>query len=459
MSTRRQLPEDFAGALERVPDARDRFFAMPADRQAQWVDWIGRARGRRRAARIDEAIRRLLPSAAASEEEVAEPVGPPPERYWWVWLLLLLLLVIGGLLIWFFAIRGDDKRAVPNVIGLRAAVAAQRLHDRDLKVIPSTAPSSRPQGIVFAQRPGPGVQVDKGQDVTISISGGPARVPVPSVTDLPLADAQKKLTDAGFKTDVKRVASTRKKGIVTDQEPAAGVTAVKGATVTLIVSNGEKPVVVPSVVGQTQGAAVDQLTKLGLKPKLQNVASQQSAGQVVSQKPPAGKEVDKGSTVVLNVSRGSGGSTTTVQTTTSTSVTTTARAPIPSVRGLAIAAGLRRLNAARFRPVVRYVASSRPAGVILAQAPTGTAPEGSRIRLRVSEGPNPGTPTTVPDVIGQDQDSAATALRQAGFRVVVLNRPTSDPSEDGVVIDEQPAAGSSVPRGLTVAIFIGRSSG
>ena len=43
MAVGRELPEDFAAALDRVPEAGDRFAAMPADRQAQWIDWIERA--------------------------------------------------------------------------------------------------------------------------------------------------------------------------------------------------------------------------------------------------------------------------------------------------------------------------------------------------------------------------------------------------------------------------------
>src|SRR5437870_4611554 len=188
------------------------------------------------------ASRREFPPDFTATEEVAEPVGPPPERNWWIWLVLLLLLVVGGLLAWYFLSRGSDKSTVPDVIGLPEQVAAQRIHQRGLIAIPNTAPSSRPLGVVFAQRPGAGVQVDKGRSVTISISSGPARKAVPNVTDLPLKQAQQRLTAAGFKSRLKRVASSRPKGVVTEQAPVAGVTASSGTTVVLSVSNGLKPV-------------------------------------------------------------------------------------------------------------------------------------------------------------------------------------------------------------------------
>src|SRR4051812_4686029 len=463
MATRRELPADVAAALDRVPEARDRFAALPGDRQADWLSWIDRGRGGRgRASRIDEMVRRLLPSAA-TEEEVAEPVGPPPQRYWWLRLLLLLLLVLGGLLAWWLLSRGSDKSTVPNVIGLKSQAAAQRIHDEDLQVSPVTGQSKRPPDVVFAQVPGAGTQLGHGQTVTIKISSG--HVAVPNVTALPLQQAQTRLTDAGFKSQVTRVASSRQKGVVIAQAPLAGVTAVTGTTVKLSVSSGAKPVVVPQVVGQTQGSAVNALTGAGLEPVLHNVGSAKPAGVVVAQKPPAGNEVDKGSKVTLNVSTGTPSTTTvpttTVATTTRTTTTTTTAAAsvrVPRVTALAQTPALRQLNTLGLRPTVVYRKSSKPANRVLEQVPAAgsTARRNSRVALVVSAGPNPQPTSPVPNVVGQDQATAANNIKDAGFKIVVLNRPVTNQNRDGVVVDEQPAAGSGIPAGSQVTIFIGR---
>ena len=464
MATRRELPADVAAALDGVPEARDRFAALPAERQAEWLSWIDRGRGRRgRGSRIDEMIRNLLPSAAT--EEVVEPAGPPRERYWWLWLLLLLLLVAAGLLIWWLLSRGNDKSTVPNVIGLKSQVAAQQIHDKHLESTAVTGESNRPADVVFAQIPGAGTQLDHGQTVTIKISSG--HVAVPNVAGLPEQQAVQQLTSAGFKTQVTRVASTRPKGIVISQTPAAGVTAANGTTVKLAVSSGAKPVVVPQVVGQTQGSAVNALTGAGLKSVLHNVGSSKPAGVVVAQKPPAGKEVDKGSTVTLNVSTGTP-STTTVATTTTTAATTTvpsgttaASVRMPKVTALAQTRALRRLNTLGLRPQVVYRKSSEPVNRVLEQSPAAgsTVKRNSRVSLVVSAGPSPQPTTPVPNVVGQDQATAANNLKSAGFHVVVLNRPVTTQAKDGVVVDEQPKAGSGIPAGSQVAIFVGRFSG
>jgi beta-lactam-binding protein with PASTA domain len=65
----------------------------------------------------------------------------------------------------------------------------------------------------------------------------------------------------------------------------------------------------------------------------------------------------------------------------------------------------------------------------------------------------------VPSVTGQEQAAGATAVRSAGFRVIVLNRPVSDDSRDGTVVEQQPHAGTNIPGDSLVAIFVGRFRG
>ncbi|HEY6067721.1 MAG TPA: PASTA domain-containing protein [Gaiellaceae bacterium] len=134
---------------------------------------------------------------------------------------------------------------------------------------------------------------------------------------------------------------------------------------------------------------------------------------------------------------------------------------MPTVSSLAQTPALRRLNTLGLRPTVVYVQSSQPANRVVAQRPAaGTKLRpGARVRLSVSMGPNPQASTSVPDLTGEDQATAAQDLRSAGFRVAVLNRPTKDQTKDGVVVEQQPKAGSNIPGGLQVTIFVGRFSG
>lgn len=411
-------------------------------------------------------IRRLAPTGVATEEEVAPP--PPPTREWWPWLLLLLLLVVGGLIAWWLLTRGNDKTTVPKVVGLQQQVAETRIHDANLKVLTAQGASDQPQGIVFKQKPGAGTQLDEGQTVTITISNGPAHTSVPDVRGKTEQAAVTQLSALGFKTTVKRAASSKQKGIVVSQAPAAGVTAEAGATVTLVVSNGQKPVVVPALVGLDQNAAVQKLTAVNLVPQIQNASSTRPKGTVFGQKPPAGTEVDKGSKVTINVSSGSGGGTpttttrtTTTATTTGTTTTATGSVQAPDVSGLAVTAAARRVNAIGLQPKLTYVDSTEKAGIVVDQSPAGgtSLRKGTAVKLSVSNGPDPAAPVSVPNVAHKAQSTAATIVRQAGLKVLVLFRKTTNAGQIGLVLEQQPAAGTSIPGGSYVALIVGSRRG
>ena len=111
---------------------------------------------------------------------------------------------------------------------------------------------------------------------------------------------------------------------------------------------------------------------------------------------------------------------------------------------------------------IRYVPSDQPSGTIVAQAkkPGTTAKRGDHMLVTVSEGGSGGTAAatlaTVPNVVGMDEQAAQTQLQQAGFSAVVEDYPTTDSSQDGKVVDEQPAPGTKAPKGSQIIIYVGR---
>jgi serine/threonine-protein kinase len=110
---------------------------------------------------------------------------------------------------------------------------------------------------------------------------------------------------------------------------------------------------------------------------------------------------------------------------------------------------------------VTYVASPKPQGTVLSQSPTAgtTVKRSSRVALKVSTGPSTPQETAVPDVTGEDEGTATSDLESAGFQVQVVEQQTADASQDGIVLDQDPAGGSQAPAGATVTIVVGRSSG
>jgi serine/threonine-protein kinase len=94
--------------------------------------------------------------------------------------------------------------------------------------------------------------------------------------------------------------------------------------------------------------------------------------------------------------------------------------------------------------------------VVSQQPVAGTQlPKDSRVLLNVSSGPNPQPLQTVPNVLAEEQSSAVSRLRQAGFQVVSLRQPVTDPSQQGLVVDEQPAGSLRIPAGSQVTLLVG----
>ena len=393
----------------------------------------------------------IIEEPAATEEVIEEeiPAGPPPPRIW-PWLLALLLLVVVGGIAWFVLTR-EDKTTMPRVVGLTEQQARARIAESALEVDVGRRPSRRARGIVFAQSPGAGTQLEEGQRVEILVSSGRIRVAVPEVVGEREAAARRALERAGFEVRVQRVFAGAPRGEVVEQDPAGGSRAAQGATVLIKVSKGRNLARVPDVIGLTENEAVALLRERGFEPRVFDVPSPEPEGTVVAQEPRAGVRAPADSRVRINVSTGQEtGETTERPEEPSDGSTVT----IPNVVGLAQTPALRRLFNARLDPIVRYQRSNQPIGRVIAQRPAGgtSATRPAEVTITVSAGPSPQL-VSVPDVTGQDEATARSTLEAEGFRVETIPDTTTD-APDGIVLDQQPAAGTDAPRGGVITLWI-----
>ena len=392
----------------------------------------------------------------------------PPRRppLLWPWLLVLLLLVGTGIALAYVLTRDDDNSSatssseetpspanvVPLVVGLDQALAVERLRSEGYPADIRRAVNASQVGKVLRQMPVGGAELDPGKTVVIVVARSPNTVDVPKVVGLERAEAFTRVRTAGLRARSVQVFARQAKGRVVRQRPPAGAEARRGATVVLSVSKGPQLVAVPEVVGQKEADATAALRRVGLRVNLVRVPAPVPEGNVVAQNPKGGARAPKGSTVRLNVSAGGpgsgGGSTPTVP--------TTGEATVPRVVGSRDTDAVARLQAAGFRVNSTPVSSTRPAGTVLTQSPAGgtVRTRGSTVRITVSGGPQL---RTVPDVVGETEAAADGILRKAGFTVRVVDRPVTDPAQNGLVVEQDPRAGVRVQGTANVTIYVGRA--
>jgi serine/threonine-protein kinase len=284
------------------------------------------------------------------------------------------------------------------------------------------------------------------------------------------------------------VFSGKPRNVVVAQTPGASRKLAKGETVLLNVSKGPKAVRVPDVVGQTVADALSTLRAQALKPRIVRVPNVEPAGQVVAQHPKAGAKAQPGIAVRLNVSDGKRAASTGTESTPTTTVaatmnqetapTTTAAAAnatplvrVPDLEGKKLIDARQLVRRLGLVIEIRQVPNAQPLGTVVAQAkkPGTQVERGTHLLVTVSIGRPTSTSTTpsqaesqpiaVPDVTGEDETTATQDLQNAGLAVHVVDRDTTNASQDGLVVQQTPAANQSVQSGSTVTIYVGRFSG
>jgi eukaryotic-like serine/threonine-protein kinase len=313
------------------------------------------------------------------EERVA---APPQPRPFWPWLLLLLLLVVGALgASWYFANRGEtvDAAEVPNVVGAQQGEAERRLEEREFASEVKRVVSERPPGTVVEQRPEAGTLYGEDGIVVLAVARNPLRTEVPDVSGLTTPRALARLRAAELRPRAQAVQSQEPKGTVLRQLPAPGTEVPTGSPAIVVVSSGPDVGTVPDVVGRTLGQATSQISQAGFRVRAVRVASSDEEGTVVAQNPVGEARANRGTVVRLNVSRGTG-STTTV-------TTTSSQASVPDTVGQDEATAQATLEGAGFTVSVvdRPTTSAEQDGIVVRQAPAGggSARTGSTVTIFV----------------------------------------------------------------------------
>jgi len=276
-----------------------------------------------------------------------------------------------------------------------------------------------------------------------SSSGRLAARSVPSdVVGKTLEQAEPELENQGLAVSVAQESNQAPVGTVFAVDPPPGTRLHRGDRVTLHVSAGPPAITEPDVIGLSYDDAGHELQQAGLTvapPKTQQSDSVR-AGYVISQDPPPGTQLHKGDSVTLTVSTGRGS------------------VLVPDVRGKTkedaenalLEAGLRFRVATTREPSATVPVDS----VTRTDPPTGTAvTKQTVVTLYLSSGP---AKVEVPAVRGMREPDARAAIEGRGLTVSETYQSVSDPSEDGVVIGQDPEAGTMVDTGTTVRIVIGR---
>ena len=307
----------------------------------------------------------VVPSAAqpapgdpTSPAEAAYGPGQPGRgggrRRGWLIALLIALVLLSSAGITYLVMNQNaqptapTKVAVPSLVGLSKGSAEDALKAQGLTLTQGATKSDeiKAKDTVLAQNPGPGVEVDSGSTVTVTLSLGPAMATMPDLTTKSKAEALTLLTEAGI-TATPAISPIDKekvnKDVVVTQSVPAGQTVKASTVVTLAVATGNTKV--PNVVGKNESVAYLSLGEdLGLVVKSVDVpTTAQSSGTILEQSP-KDTTVPNGSTITIKVARTPATTppattvTTTVYTTsptpsTSTTTTTTTPAPAPGALG------------------------------------------------------------------------------------------------------------------------------
>nr|HAP77224.1 hypothetical protein [Acidimicrobiaceae bacterium] len=269
----------------------------------------------------------------------------------------------------------------------------------------------------------------------------PTEVQVPAVVGLDAAEARNLLGEFSV-VEVEEADETAPVGTVIRTDPAAGARVDEGSTVTVYVSTGPAPRVLPELTGLSLDDARAKLEGLGLVVQLGDPVYDEAipAGTVLSWTVPESPGLTAGSTVLLG--------------TAVRLVTSAGPAPrsVPDLSNLTVVeatATLEGMGLVVAQAADEYSATV-PVGQVVRQdpAPGASLNKGGTVTIVVSKGPEM---VTLPNLSGLSFEQVKAALEGAGFTVgTVFGDPTTSPLNKATVNGAVVTTGFVAPKGTVV---------
>jgi serine/threonine-protein kinase len=353
------------------------------------------ARGVAVSQKTEDAMTQVLAGAGAATAATmvtsprtvtAPPVYRPPSAYYeeaparrsfWPWLLGFLacaIAAVGGYLV-YQKIENQLNNSTPVVVvdvrGMLKGLAKKKLEAQGFSVNVHSGPDGAVQsGDVVSQNPTQGSKFTRGGTVSIFVSTGKQKVPVPDLRKLNLNDAISRLNDVHLTPSVHDVFNSAPLSTVVRQSPAPNTQVLVDTPVQVYVSQGPQQISVPNVVGQPFQNAQSALEGAGFTVVRKNAPSSSPKGEVSSTDPVPGATAAKNSKVVVTVSQGPGTS------------------QVPDVTGQQQADAQKILQDAGFAVAIMYTPVTDPsqAGVVLSENPVQGTPEKAGTSVTITVG-------------------------------------------------------------------------
>jgi beta-lactam-binding protein with PASTA domain len=250
----------------------------------------------------------LPPEAPEEEYEEEEPQKSRVGLAILIGALIVLALGLGGWGLYrvFNPPQTIEKVVVPSVVEYHEQEARDQLTAAKLKVeVKTVNGDDQSKGLITAQDPVGGTEVEVNSTVTITLNEGPKTGTIPNgLVGQDRKDVEKALDDLKFTNVTSKAAKSEKPntqpGEVISISPDEGETVPLDTKITIRYATGKSEV--PNFDGLSRAAAIREAKDAGFgEPRFSERQSSKPAGTVIAQSPQAGATVDRDTTIKLTL--------------------------------------------------------------------------------------------------------------------------------------------------------------